>query len=187
MRIGDDGLSVGSLITLDADAAIPMVVTSTIQAHSIQTTGNTPTGIANTNPTHTFSIGDEFFVNTASTAANTLTVLGNTVTNRLITQSIRVQDFIEVEGDSGITSTANVLIHADTDDGDTLSNAVVIKAGPLNANISAIEIYGARTSTSAQNIRFFTKNTERVRFASNGNVGIANTSPTDRLTVGGTV
>jgi hypothetical protein len=187
MRIGDDGLSVGSLITLDADAAIPMVVTSTIQAHSIQTTGNTPTGIANTNPTDTFSVGDEFFVNTAPTAANTLTVLGNTVTNRLITQSIRVQDFIEVEGDSGITSTANVLIHADTDDGDTLSNAVVIKAGPLNANISAIEVYGARTSTSAQNIRFFTKNTERMRVVSNGNIGIANTSPTDKLTVGGTV
>lgn len=187
MRIGDDGLTVGSLITLDADAAIPMVVTSTIQAHSIQTTGNAPTGIANTNPTDTFSVGDEFFVNTASTAANTLTILGNTVTNRLITQSIRVQDFIEVEGDSGITSTANVLIHADTDDGDTLSNAVVIKAGPLTANISAIEIYGAKTSASSQNIRFFTKNTERVRFASNGNVGIANTSPTDKLTVGGTV
>jgi hypothetical protein len=187
MRIGDDGLTVGSLITLDADAAIPMVVTSTIQAHSIQTTGNAPTGIANTNPTDTFSVGDEFFVNTASTAANTLTILGNTVTNRLITQSIRVQDFIEVEGDSGITSTANVLIHADTDDGDTLSNAVVIKSGPLTANISAIEIYGAKTSASSQNIRFFTKNTERVRFASNGNVGIANTSPTDKLTVGGTV
>jgi hypothetical protein len=187
VRIGDDGLTVGSLITLDADAAIPMVVTSTIQAHSIQTTGNAPTGIANTNPTDTFSVGDEFFVNTASTAANTLTILGNTVTNRLITQSIRVQDFIEVEGDSGITSTANVLIHADTDDGDTLSNAVVIKAGPLTANISAIEIYGAKTSASSQNIRFFTKNTERVRFASNGNVGIANTSPTDRLTVGGAV
>jgi len=86
MRIGDDGLTVGSLITLDADAAIPMVVTSTIQAHSIQTTGNAPTGIANTNPTDTFSIGEEFFVNTASTAANTLTILGNTVTNRLITE-----------------------------------------------------------------------------------------------------
>ena len=187
MRIGDDGLTVGSLITLDADAAIPMVVTSTIQAHSIQTTGNAPTGIANTNQTDTFSVGDEFFVNTAPTAANTLTVLGNTVTNRLITQSIRVQDFIEVEGDSGITSTANVLIHADTDDGDSVSNAVVIKAGPLTANISAIEIYGAKTSASAQNIRFFTKNTERMRVVSNGNIGIANTSPTDKLTVGGTV
>jgi hypothetical protein len=185
VRIGDDGLTVGSLITLDADAAIPMVVTSTIQAHSIQTTGNAPTGIANTNPTDTFSIGDEFFVNTASTAANTLTVIGNTVTNRLITQSIRVQDFIEVEGDSGITSTANVLIHADTDDGDTLSNAVVIKAGPLNANISAIEVYGAKTSASSQNIRFFTKNTERVRLASNGYVGISNTEPSEHLTIDG--
>ena len=185
VRIGDDGLTVGSLITLDADAAIPMVVTSTIQAHSIQTTGNTPTGIANTNPTDTFSVGDEFFVNTASTAANTLTILGNTVTNRLITQSIRVQDFIEVEGDSGITSTANVLVHADTDDGDSVSNAVVLKAGPLTANISAIEIYGAKTSASGQNIRFFTKNTERIRVASNGYVGISNTNPSEHLTIDG--
>ena len=185
MRIGDDGLTVGSLITLDADAAIPMVVTSTIQAHSIQTTGNTPTGIANTNPTDTFSVGDEFFINTASTAANTLTIRGNTVTNRLITQSIRVQDFIEVEGDSGITSTANVLVHADTDDGDSVSNAVVLKAGPLTANISAIEIYGAKTSASGQNIRFFTKNTERIRVASNGYVGISNTNPSEHLTIDG--
>ena len=185
VRIGDDGLTVGSLITLDADAAIPMVVTSTIQAHSIQTTGNTPTGIANTNPTDTLSVGNKLFINTASTAANTLTILGNTVTNRLITQSIRVQDFIEVEGDSGITSTANVLVHADTDDNDTLSNAVVLKAGPLTANISAIEIYGAKTSASAQNIRFFTKNTERVRVASNGYVGISNTSPSEHLTIDG--
>ena len=185
VRIGDDGLTVGSLITLDADAAIPMVVTSTIQAHSIQTTGNTPTGVANTNPTDTFSVGDEFFVNTASTAANTLTILGNTVTNRLITQSIRVQDFIEVEGDSGITSTANVLVHADTDDGDSVSNAVVLKSGPLTANISAIEIYGAKTSASGQNIRFFTKNTERIRVASNGYVGISNTDPSEHLTIDG--
>jgi hypothetical protein len=185
VRIGDDGLTVGSLITLDADAAIPMVVTSTIQAHSIQTTGNTPTGIANTNPTDTLSVGNKLFINTASTAANTLTILGNTVTNRLITQSIRVQDFIEVEGDSGITSTANVLVHADTDDNDTLSNAVVLKAGPLTANISAIEIYGAKTSASAQNIRFFTKNTERVRVVSNGYVGISNTSPSEHLTIDG--
>jgi len=185
MRIGDDGLTVGSLITLDADAAIPMVVTSTIQAHSIQTTGNTPTGIANTNPTDTFSVGDEFFINTSPNAANTLTILGNTVTNRLITQSIRVQDFIEVEGDSGITSTANVLVHADTDDGDSVSNAVVLKSGPLTANISAIEIYGAKTSASGQNIRFFTKNTERIRIASNGYVGISNTEPSEHLTIDG--
>ena len=39
LRIGDDGLTVGSLITFDADAAIPMVVSSKIQSHGLQTTG----------------------------------------------------------------------------------------------------------------------------------------------------
>ena len=185
LRIGDAGLTVGSLITLDADAAIPMVVTSTIQSHSLQTTGATPSGIANTNPTDTLSIGNEFFVNVHADAANTLTVLGNTVTSRLITQSIRVQDMIEVDGDSGITSDANVLIHADTDDGDSVSNAVVIKSGPLVANMSAIEVFGARSSATHQNIRMYTKNSERIRVASTGYVGISNVDPSQLLTLGG--
>ena len=185
LRIGDAGLTVGSLITLDADAAIPMVVTSTIQSHSFQTTGATPSGIANTNPTDTLSIGNEFFVNVHADAANTLTVLGNTVTSRLITQSIRVQDMIEVDGDSGITSDANVLIHADTDDGDSVSNAVVIKSGPLVANMSAIEVFGARSSATHQNIRMYTKNSERIRVASTGYVGISNVDPSQLLTLGG--
>ena len=185
LRIGDAGLTVGSLITLDADAAIPMVVTSTIQSHSLQTTGATPSGIANTNPKDTLSIGNEFFVNVHADAANTLTVLGNTVTSRLITQSIRVQDMIEVDGDSGITSDANVLIHADTDDGDSVSNAVVIKSGPLVANMSAIEVFGARSSATHQNIRMYTKNSERIRVASTGYVGISNVEPSQLLTLGG--
>ena len=185
LRIGDAGLTVGSLITLDADAAIPMVVTSTIQSHSLQTTGATPSGIANTNPKDTLSIGNEFFVNVHADAANTLTVLGNTVTSRLITQSIRVQDMIEVDGDSGITSDANVLIHADTDDGDSVSNAVVIKSGPLVANMSAIEVFGARSSVTHQNIRMYTKNSERIRVASTGYVGISNVEPSQLLTLGG--
>src|SRR6056300_105331 len=185
LRVGDSGLTVGNLITMDADAPIPVVVNSIIQSDGLRTTGALPAGIANSSPTDTLSIGDVIFANAFS--GNALTINGNTVTSRLITESIRVQDFIEVEGDSGITSVANVLIHADTDGPDTTSNAVTMVAGPVAANTSIINIFGARTNPEFQMLQFMTKKTERMRVSSEGNVGIANTSPTDRLTVGGTV
>ena len=185
LRVGERGLTVGNLITMDADAAIPVIVNSQIKSHGIRTTGDLTSGIANTAPQHTLSIGNKIFFD--AVGANAVTVLGNTVTSRLITESIRVQDFIEVEGDSGITSVANVLIHGDTGGPDTTSNAVTIRAGPLLANTSRIDVFGASLSPSHQLIQFVTKNTERMRISSTGNVGISNTSPTDKLTVGGTV
>ena len=183
LRIGDSGLTVGDLITLDADATIPMVVTSTIQSDGLQTTGISPAGIANTNPTDTLSISNKVFINTD--ASNTLTVLGNTATGRLITESIIVQDFIEVEGESGISSAANVIIHGDISGGDSVSNTVSIRAGPDTSNISAVEIKGAKTSAEHQMIVLKTKNTERMRVASGGNIGISNTDPDELLTLGG--
>jgi hypothetical protein len=183
LRIGDDGLTVGSLITLDADAAIPMVVASKIQSHAIQTTGATPSGIANTNSTNMLSIGDKIFINADS--ANLVTVLGNTATGRLITQSILVQDFIEVEGESGISSAANVIIHGDISGEDSTANTVSLRCGPQTSNISAIEIKGAKTSANSQTIVFKTRNTERMRVASDGKVGLSNTEPSELLTLGG--
>ena len=183
LRIGDDGLTVGSLITLDADAAIPMVVASKIESHAIQTTGATPSGIANTNSTNMLSIGDKIFINADS--ANLVTVLGNTATGRLITQSILVQDFIEVEGESGISSAANVIIHGDISGEDSTANTVSFRCGPLTSNISAIEIKGAKTSANSQTIVFKTRNTERMRVASDGKVGLSNTEPSELLTLGG--
>ena len=189
LRIGDSGLTVGSLITLDADAAIPMVVASKIQSQGLQTTGvdgngvGVPSGIANTSSTNMLSIGDKIFIN--SDSANLITVLGNTATGRLITQSILVQDFIEVEGESGISSAANVIIHGDISGGDSVSNTVSIRCGPDTANVSALEINGAKTSASHQSIVFKTKNTERMRVASTGYVGLSNTEPDELLTLGG--
>src|SRR6056300_979434 len=183
LRIGDDGLTVGSLITLDADAAIPMVVSSKIEADGIQTTGVNSSGIANTNPAHTLSIGDKIFFST--TDANAVTVIGNTATGRLITESIRVHDFIEVEGESGISSAANVIIHGDITGEDSTSNTVSIRAGPLTSNISALEINGAKESPSHQSVIIKTKNTERLRVVSGGNVGLSNTEPSELLTLGG--
>ena len=195
LRIGGSGLTVGELITLDADAAIPMVVASQIQSHGFQTTwvdgnGNgVPSGIANTNSTNMLSFSDKIFINTD--AANIITVLGNTATGRLITQSILVQDFIEVEGESGISSAANVIVHGDISGGDSTSNTVSLRCGPNNAdgtvgaNVTSIEIMGALTSHQFQSVVFKTKNTERMRVASNGYVGIANTQPSEMLTIGG--
>ena len=183
LRIGDDGLTVGSLITLDADAAIPMVVASKIESHAIQTTGATPSGIANTNSTNMLSIGDKIFIN--SDSANLITVLGNTATGRLITQSILVQDFIEVEGESGISSAANVIIHGDISGDDSTANTVSLRCGPQTSNISAIEIKGAKTSANSQTVVFKTRNTERMRVASDGKVGLSNTEPSELLTLGG--
>ena len=195
LRIGGSGLNVGELITLDADAAIPMVVASQIQSHGFQTTGvdgngnGVPSGIANTNSTNMLSFSDKVFINTD--AANIITVLGNTATGRLITQSILVQDFIEVEGESGISSAANVIVHGDISGGDSTSNTVSLRCGPNNAdgtvgaNVTSIEIMGALTSHQFQSVVFKTKNTERMRVASNGYVGIANTQPSEMLTIGG--
>ena len=195
LRIGDSGLTVGSLITLDADAAIPMVVASKIQSQGLQTTGvdgngdGIPSGIANTNSTNMLSIGDKIFINADS--ANLITVLGNTATGRLITESILVQDFIEVEGESGISSAANVIIHGDINGEDSASNTLSLRCGPQNidgtlgSNTSAIEIKGAKTSAEFQTVLFKTKNTERMRVASSGNVGISNTEPDELLTLGG--
>ena len=183
LRIGDDGLTVGSLITLDADAAIPMVVSSKIQSHGLQTTGTNPSGIANTNSTDTLSIGNKVIINTE--AANIITVIGNTATGRLITESIRVQDFIEVEGESGISSAANVIIHGDLTGEDSTSNTVSIRAGPLTANVSALEINGAKETPSHQSVVIKTKNTERLRVVSGGNIGLSNTEPSELLTLGG--
>ena len=185
LRVGEKGLTVGSLITMDADAPVPVIVNSIIQSDGLRTTGILPSGIANTAPIDTLSIGNKVFINVYG--ANALTIVGNTVTSRIITESIRVQDFIEVEGDSGITSVANVLIHADTGGPDTISNAVTIVSGPVASNTSLLNIFGARTNPEFQMIQFMTKQTERMRISSEGNVGISNTSPTDKLTVGGTI
>ena len=151
--------------------------------------GGVPSGIANTNSTNMLSIGDKIFIN--SDSANLITVLGNTATGRLITQSILVQDFIEVEGESGISSAANVIIHGDITGEDSASNTLSLRCGPQNidgtlgSNTSAIEIKGAKTSAEFQTILFKTKNTERMRVASGGNIGISNTEPDELLTLGG--
>src|SRR6056300_1221816 len=169
--LGSTGLRAGNLLVLDATSATPVTISGNVQMSALRTTGTAPSGISNLSPTDTLSVGAKVFANT--TAVNTLRVLGNTATTNLTTEMV--------------FSSSNIIVHADRFGGDSTSNVLILKSGPTASNVSAIEIYGASTSNTHQNIRFKTKNTERIRITSNGYVGISNTNPTERLTVAGNV
>lgn len=171
LRLGSGGAQLGSTVTINDNVDNKFNVDSNIQAHSIRTTGASQSGISNTSPTDTLSVGAKIFANL--TTANTLTILGNTTTTNLLTGMIYTH--------------TDIVVHADRYGGDSTSNALSLKSGPTASNVSSIEVYGASTSNTHQNIRFKTKNTERVRIASTGYVGIANTNPTEALTVAGNV
>ena len=171
VRIGNGGLSVGNLLTMTPGAVTPAIISGNVQMNAIRTTGTASSGISNLSPTDTISVGAKIFANT--TAINTLRILGNTATTNLTTEMV--------------FSSSNLVIHADRFGGDSTSNVLILKSGPSAANVSAIEVYGASTSNTHQNIRFKTKNAERIRITSDGKVGIANTNPTERLTVSGNI
>jgi hypothetical protein len=171
LLVGTGGIQVGSLLTMSPGAETPVVINSNVQMNALRATGTAPSGISNTSPKDTLSIGASIFANID--AQNVLTVLGNVATTNLVTDVV--------------SSASSVTVHADRYGGDSTSNVLTLKSGPTASNVSAIEVYGASTSTSNQNIRFKTKNTERLRIASNGKVGIANTNPSEALTVSGNV
>lgn len=171
IRIGTGGLRVGSLLTMAPGTETPAIISGNVQMNALRTTGTAPSGISNTAPTDTLAIGTKVFAN--MTALNALTILGNTATTNLTTELV--------------FSSSNLVIHADRFGGDTTSNVLILRAGPTASNVSAIEVYGASTSNTHQNIRFKTKNTERLRITSNGLVGINTTNPTERLVVAGNV
>ena len=166
------GIRIGNLLDLNPEATVPILINQNIKSNAITTTGYTHTGIANTAPQNTLSVGAKVFANMV--AANTLTILGNTTTTNLFTESIY--------------SDANVSIHADRFSGGTVtSNALVLKSGPTVSNISSIEIFGAQFSNTHQIIKMSTKNTERIRITPEGRLGISNTEPSEILTVTGNV
>jgi hypothetical protein len=165
------GVRIGNLLDLNPEATIPVLINQNIKSNAITTTGYTHSGIANTAPTNTLSVGAKIFGNL--TSANTLTVIGNTTTTNLFTESIY--------------SHANVSIHADRFGGDSATDALVLKSGPTASNVSSIEISGASTSNTNQIIKMSTKNTERIRITPEGRIGISNTQPSERMTVAGNV
>jgi len=165
------GIRIGNLLDLNPDATVPVLINQNIKSNAITTTGYTHSGIANLVPTNTLSIGAKIFGNLIS--ANTLTVIGNTTTTNLYTESIY--------------SHANVSIHADRFGVDSVTDALVLKSGPTASNVSSIEISGASTSNTNQIIKMSTKNTERIRITPEGRIGISNTEPSEILTVAGNV
>ena len=171
LKLGTGGLSVGTLLTMDPTKETPAIISGNVQMNALRTNDAAPSGFANLSPTDTLSIGTKIFANT--TAINTLRILGNTSTTNLTTEMT--------------FSSSNLVIHADRFGGDSTSNVLILKSGPTASNVSSIEVYGASTSNTHQNIRFKTKNTERVRITSDGRMGIANTNPTERLTVSGNI
>ena len=171
LLVGTGGVSIGDRITVNESADSILTVDSNIQSYGVRTTGTTQSGISNTAPTDTLSIGAKIFANL--TTANTLTIVGNTTTTNLFTGSIY--------------SHSNVVIHADRFGGDSATDALVLKSGPTASNVSSIEISGASTSNTNQIIRFSTKNKERMRITPEGKIGIANTNPTEELTLAGNV
>jgi hypothetical protein len=171
LRLGTDGLRVGNLLTMAPGTETPVIISGNVQMNAIRTNGAAPSGISNLSPTDTLSVGAKVFANT--TAVNTLRVLGNTATTNLTTEMV--------------FSSSNIIVHADRFGGDSTSNVLILKSGPTASNVSAIEIYGASTTATQQKISMKTKNTERIRITSNGNVGISNTNPTEKLTVAGNI
>jgi len=171
LSVGTGGIRVGDLLTVNSAEVTPVVINSNVQVMALRTDGTHSSGFSNLSPTDTLSIGSKIFAN--MTNANTLTIVGNTVTTNLTTKTL--------------TSSSNILVHADNTGPNSTSNALILKSGPTASNVSSIEIYGASTSNTHQNIRFSTKNSERMRITSNGFVGIANTNPSERLTIAGNV
>lgn len=169
--LGSTGLRAGNLLTLDETSATPVTISGNVQMNALRTTGTAPSGISNLSPTDTLSVGAKIFANT--TALNTLRILGNTATTNLTTEMV--------------FSSSNLVVHADRFGGDSTSNVLVLKSGPTASNVSSIEVYGASTTATQQKITMKTKNTERIRITSDGSVGIANTGPTERLTVSGNI
>ena len=164
-------LSTSGLLQINPNSDPKVQINTNVQMESIRTLANHPSGISNSSPTDTFSVGSKFLVNL--TASNTLTIHGNTVTTNIYTDVV--------------ASSSNIIIHADQSGEDSTSNALILKSGPTTSNVSSIEVYGASESNTHQNIRFKTLNTERLRIVSNGHVGIATTIPNEALTVGGNI
>lgn len=172
LKLGDGGLaSTNELFQINPNSEPPITMGANVQMDSFRTTGLHPAGVSNVSPSDTLSIGDKVFMNIE--AANTLTIFGNTVTTNLETHVV--------------TSSSGILIHADQTGLDSTSNALTLQSGPDSSNVSSIQVFGASTSNTHQNIRFKTKNIERVRVTSTGKVGIANTNPSESLTISGNV
>ena len=172
IRIGRGGILAGNgLLVMDPFSQTPAQINSNVKMNAFRTTGLGTSGVSNLDPQDTLSIGAKIFANL--TDSNTLTILGNTVSTNMSSKTL--------------TSDSSLLIHADNLGEDSTSNVLTLRSGPSTSNTSTIKLYGAKTSSTHQNIRMFTKNTERIRIENDGTVGIGTNAPTEKLTVSGNI
>jgi hypothetical protein len=204
-----EGINVGSNVVIrDSTASNVFQVTGNASFSNIFTDHKIV--IANTNPSegHSLCIGDVLHAHAdRSSYAHQLMVHGNVMTTNLIATSnvavgitvpderLHVDGNIRIGGKSGvdadsaktIVSTGDIVIHASDTGSDNTNDSLILKSGPVSANVSAIEVSGAAETATDQRISFKTKNTERMRLTSNGYLGISNTAPTEKITVGGNI
>jgi hypothetical protein len=199
LKIGPLGLQVGNAVTVnplgltDPNASV-ISIAGNIQAKGLRTTGADGwlSGIANTVPKDTLNIGTPAVVTCNIYDGNTWYVYGNTYSSNVLTDFARITGDMRIGGpgvttdDStyNIKSSGQLVIHAnDSSATNDESNALILKSGTLASNVSAIEIEAASQTAANQQIRFKTKNTERMRITSTGNVAIQNTSPGETVTI----
>ena len=199
--IVDNAFQLGSNVVFDDVAANVITITGTAVTDTL--IARTRVGIANTNPQHTLCVGSNLHVN--EIGANVVEVHGNTVSMRLAAMSnlsvgrytsdekahiegnIRLGGTkgVDANSNSSIVSTGQVIIHANDFGTDGLFTDLILKSGPTQSNVSLIEVKGSDTNSATQKIVFKTKNTERAVIASDGNIGLANTAPVEKVTIGG--
>jgi hypothetical protein len=161
LQVGAGGFtSSGTLFQINPGSTVPVVFGANVQTDSIRTTGVFGSGIANTLPTDTLSVGDKVFVNI--TSANVLTVVGNTVSTHVETDSVFSKGNLDVKATTG---------------------QLTLRTATDTSNTTSITVDG----DTRQDIRFTTKNNERMRLTNDGKLGIANTNPSEALTVAGNV
>lgn len=197
----EHSLEVGSNIVFDDVADNVVTITGTTVTDILL--AGTRVGIANTNPQHTLCVGSNLHVN--ELGANVVECHGNTVSTRLsVTSNLAVGRYtsdekahiegnirlggtkgVDANSNSSILSTGQIIIHANDFGTDASFTDLIMKSGPTTSNVSSIEVKGSNTDSATQKIVFKTKNVERAVIASSGNIGLANTAPVEKVTIGG--
>lgn len=191
----------GSNVAFDDVGANVITITGTTVTDTLL--ARSRVGIANTNPQHTLCVGSNLHVN--EVGSNVLEVHGNAVSMRIsATSNLAVGRYnaderahidgnirlggtkgVDANSNSSIVSTGQVIIHANDFGTDGLFTDLILKSGPTTSNVSLIEVKGSDTDSGTQKIVFKTKNTERAVITSAGNIGLANTAPVEKVTIGG--
>jgi hypothetical protein len=199
--IVENSLELGSNIVFDDVADNVVTITGTTVTDILL--AGTRVGIANTNPQHTLCVGSNLHVN--EVGANVVECHGNTVSTRLsATSNLAVGRYtsdekahiegnirlggtkgVDANSNSSILSTGQIIIHANDFGTDASYTDLILKSGPATSNVSSIEVKGSNTDSATQKIVFKTKNAERAVITSSGNIGVANTAPVERVTIGG--